>query len=335
MLVSFCVPTYNRKIFLEELLNSIDNQKKPNFDVEVCISDNASTDGTDCMIDIWRSRFNFPIVYKRNNENLGPDRNFLESVSLAKGDYCWIFGSDDALAEDALVILESYLYSDGDIYLCDRCETGYNLTEIKNPHRSWLRMTDKLNIFKDEIDRISYFRSCLSLGGVFSYLSSLVVKRQRWAAVKFDDSFIGTSYPHVFIMMNILNNNECRLHYISRPLVICRGDNDTFEHKGKAHRIKIDFVGYFKLADTLYANNPMLKKEFENILLSERPWMYTTLAVACYGNKAEKNDISDFYARLGYPKSLTGILLKFGFLAKYAKNIDFIKKILKKSTNEC
>lgn len=330
MLVSFCVPTYNRKTFLEELLNSIENQKKPNFDIEVCISDNASTDGTDIMIDIWRNKYSFPIVYKRNSENVGPDKNFLEAVSLAKGDYCWIFGSDDALADDALVILESYLISNGDIYLCDRCETGYNLNDIKNPHRSWLSIKDKLNILDEELDRINYFKSCLSIGGVFSYLSSLVVKRQRWTAVKFDNSFIGTSYPHVFIMMNIFNNNGCRLHYISKPLVLCRGDNDTFAHEGKAHRIKIDFMGYFKLADTLYANNPVLKREFESILLRERPWIYTTLAVACYGDTADKRDISDFYARLGYSKNLTGTLLRFGFLAGYAKNIDLIKRCLKK-----
>ncbi|EBA0921614.1 TPA: glycosyltransferase, partial [Salmonella enterica subsp. enterica serovar Typhimurium] len=28
MLISFCIPTYNRKEYLEELLNSINNQEK-------------------------------------------------------------------------------------------------------------------------------------------------------------------------------------------------------------------------------------------------------------------------------------------------------------------
>ncbi|EBH2219729.1 glycosyltransferase, partial [Salmonella enterica] len=49
MLISFCIPTYNRKEYLEELLNSINNQEKFNLDIEICISDNASTDGTEEM----------------------------------------------------------------------------------------------------------------------------------------------------------------------------------------------------------------------------------------------------------------------------------------------
>ncbi|EDQ3425490.1 glycosyltransferase family 2 protein, partial [Salmonella enterica subsp. enterica serovar 4,[5],12:i:-] len=71
MLISFCIPTYNRKEYLEELLNSINNQEKFNLDIEICISDNASTDGTEEMIDVWRNNYNFPIIYRRNSVNLG------------------------------------------------------------------------------------------------------------------------------------------------------------------------------------------------------------------------------------------------------------------------
>ncbi|HHC1975330.1 TPA: glycosyltransferase family 2 protein, partial [Salmonella enterica] len=59
MLISFCIPTYNRKEYLEELLNSINNQEKFNLDIEICISDNASNDGTEEMIDVWRNNYNF------------------------------------------------------------------------------------------------------------------------------------------------------------------------------------------------------------------------------------------------------------------------------------
>ncbi|VDZ82577.1 glycosyltransferase family 2 protein [Kluyvera intermedia] len=330
MMVSFCIPTYNRKEFLEELLKSINNQKKPNFDIEVCISDNASTDGTESMIEIWREDFNFPIVYHRNSENLGPDTNFLASVSLATGDYCWIFGSDDVLADDALITLESYLHSNADIYLCDRSETGYDLSELRNAHRHWLSAYDELYILDSDKDRTNYFKRCLSIGGVFSYLSSLVVKRAKWFAVDFDQSFIGSSYPHVFIMMNIFNNQSCRLHYLAKPLVVCRGDNDSFENKGKANRVIIDFSGYFKLSDTLYPNNQMLQMEFEKILLRERPWLYTSLAISCYGDREEKEVISSFYKRLGHSEYLTFFVFKFCFFSRVLKNNRMLKTILKK-----
>ncbi|EBK6812388.1 abequosyltransferase RfbV, partial [Salmonella enterica] len=299
----------------EELLNSINNQEKFNLDIEVCISDNASTDGTEEMIDVWRNNYNFPIIYRRNSVNLGPDRNFLASVSLANGDYCWIFGSDDALAKDSLAILQTYLDSQADIYLCDRKETGCDLVEIRNPHRSWLRTDDELYVFNNNLDREIYLSRCLSIGGVFSYLSSLIVKKERWDAIDFDASYIGTSYPHVFIMMSVFNTPGCLLHYISKPLVICRGDNDSFEKKGKARRILIDFIAYLKLANDFYSKNISLKRAFENVLLKERPWLYTTLAMACYGNSDEKRDLSEFYAKLGCNKNMINTVLRFGKLA--------------------
>ncbi|TYM33353.1 glycosyltransferase family 2 protein, partial [Salmonella enterica subsp. enterica serovar Typhimurium] len=67
MLISFCIPTYNRKEYLEELLNSINNQEKFNLDIEIFISYNASPDVTQEILDVWRNNFNFPILYQRNS----------------------------------------------------------------------------------------------------------------------------------------------------------------------------------------------------------------------------------------------------------------------------
>lgn len=64
-------------------------------------------------------------------------------------------GSDDALAKDSLAILQTYLDSQADIYLCDRKETGCDLVEIRNPHRSWLRTDDELYVFNNNLDRKS------------------------------------------------------------------------------------------------------------------------------------------------------------------------------------
>ena len=43
MLLSICIPTYNRPVSLLNCLNSIATQKNKN-DFEVCISDNCSND---------------------------------------------------------------------------------------------------------------------------------------------------------------------------------------------------------------------------------------------------------------------------------------------------
>lgn len=74
------------------------------------------------------------------------------------------------------------------------------------------------------------------------------------------------------------------MHYISKPLVICRGDNDSFEKKGKARRILIDFIAYLKLANDFYSKNISLKRAFENVLLKRdhgyiQLWLWHVMAI--------------------------------------------------------
>ncbi|EHV1846569.1 glycosyltransferase family 2 protein, partial [Salmonella enterica subsp. enterica serovar Panama] len=325
MKVSFCIPTYNRVKFIEDLLESINNQSSHSLIVEVCISDNASTDGTEESINIWRDRFNFPILYQRHNENIGPDRNYLSAVNMGTGDYCWIFGSDDILTKNSLALMENKLAAGSDIYLCDRRELDISMTKISNPHRRWLNGGSRLFSFSNEADLIEYFSKCNSVGGLFSYLSSIIVKRNKWSDVIFDESYIGTAYAHVYILLRIINNMNSTLQYISLPLVDCRGDNDTFESNGKARRIKIDFIGYLKLREDFYNNDTKIYISFGRVLTKERPWFYTSLAMACYGDSTDRAELASFYKKLGYPKIATNLIFRLKGLASYTKKIKLAK----------
>ncbi len=330
MKVSFCIPTYNRAVYLESLIQSIKLQQPHGLELEICISDNASTDGTDELISVWEQNFGIPIQYKRHEKNIGPDRNYLAAISLAKGDYCWIFGSDDMLQADALAIIESELNKKNDIYLCDRKEMDINMSVVKDGHRKWLSNGTKEYIFNDDDDRVNYFNNCMSLGGVFSYLSSIIVNRSAWNNIAFDSNFIGTAYPHVYILLKILETQGSSINYLSMPLVLCRGDNDTFESSGKARRILIDYMGYFKLSDALYNDKPLLKRSFENILTKERPYIYTTLMIASYADNKEKKSYCSYQKRLGHSKLVTNLLFLFGPAATVLKKSFVFKKIIKK-----
>lgn len=83
-LLSICIPTYNRCEYLKNSINSIVEQ--PEFksgDVEVVISDNASTDGTEVLCRKYENQYkNFK--YFCNSENV-VDRNFPLSLSRGKG----------------------------------------------------------------------------------------------------------------------------------------------------------------------------------------------------------------------------------------------------------
>ena len=59
--LSICIPTYNREPFLRELLNSIVEQANPT-DVQIAISDNASSDKTKELVDEFKKIYS-NIVY--------------------------------------------------------------------------------------------------------------------------------------------------------------------------------------------------------------------------------------------------------------------------------
>ena len=90
-LVSICIPTYNRAAKLQEtsrlLVRDIEESGHLS-EVEICISDNASTDGTPAVID---SLLNSSVRVRtwRNITNLGFSRNLEQVVRLAEGRDSW------------------------------------------------------------------------------------------------------------------------------------------------------------------------------------------------------------------------------------------------------
>jgi glycosyltransferase involved in cell wall biosynthesis len=107
-LLTIAIPTYNRRILLENALNSLE---KINFsDVEILISDNCSTDGTDLFIRSYMGRYP-RIKYYRNSENIGPDKNFLNCLEKATGEFVLLLSDDDMVDSDTFENLYYYLKS--------------------------------------------------------------------------------------------------------------------------------------------------------------------------------------------------------------------------------
>jgi glycosyltransferase involved in cell wall biosynthesis len=98
MLISVCIPTYNRPESLLNCLNSLSLQTKKNF--EVCISDNCSTENIKKLIKPYKKKLKFK--YNQNKKNLGAALNFLKVASMAKGDFIWFIGDDDLLVNNAI-----------------------------------------------------------------------------------------------------------------------------------------------------------------------------------------------------------------------------------------
>ena len=103
--LSICIPTHHgRAQTLDEALRSIREQRINRIAerVEVCVSDNASADGTDELIARHAAEAPFAISHVHNAQDLGGSRNLVQSVGMASGRWRWLLSSDDALLADGL-----------------------------------------------------------------------------------------------------------------------------------------------------------------------------------------------------------------------------------------
>lgn len=98
-LLSICIPTYNRLRYLEDLLQGLLPQSERVAGVEVCVSDNRSTDGT---ADYLAGLSSAVLRHWTNERNIGGDRNFLKCIREARGEYVWLVGDDDLVPEGAV-----------------------------------------------------------------------------------------------------------------------------------------------------------------------------------------------------------------------------------------
>ncbi len=267
--LSICIPTYNFGAFIGETLAGVVEQARGREDVEIVVLDGGSTDDTAEIVRSFQARCP-SLSYHRLNRPGGIDNDLARTVYLARGDYCWFMSSDDVPIAGALPRMLQELSSGDDIYLCNRTECDFELHPLRTA--SWLAgdMDDHAFAFTDPRDFTDYFNTARSIGALFSYISSIVVRRDRWNAVVPDGKVIGSNYGHAARLFSILLHGG-RLRYIRDPLVLCRGENDSFSKNGVVRRFLIDIDGYLLLANTLFSDTDV-RHAFLAVMRREHPW---------------------------------------------------------------
>ncbi len=295
--LSICIPTYNFGLFIGETLNSIIDQA--HRDIEVIVLDGASTDNTQEIVTDFHNRHPW-IAYHRLDAKGGIDKDIARTVEFARGEYCWLMSSDDALKPGAIRRMLDEIELGHDIYLCNRIECDRELKPVKD--RLWLSQEVHDHVFtvssKEEL--INYFGKSLSLGALFSFLSSIIVSRDAWNKAGYDERFTGSSYAHVFRLFSILLKGGS-LKYIREPLILSRGGNDSFADRGQLHRLLIDLRGYVLLASHLFSDRTV-KNAFLKVMQYEHTWYdFMSLKKADF-DIASRKELEAILATYGYPK---------------------------------
>lgn len=127
--ISICIPTYNRAHLLKNLFESIYLIKLSCGEaVEICISNNNSSDKTSNLINDWKPKLSLKVITQK--ENIGSTRNCIEVTKLASGRWIHLVGDDDTLIPgNYLALIESIKGIKNDTWLLAGVD-GENNREI-------------------------------------------------------------------------------------------------------------------------------------------------------------------------------------------------------------
>jgi len=115
--VSVCVVTYNHERFIETCLRSLLIQVT-DFDFEIIVSDDCSSDGTGAILDRLARVHPDRLRVSRHSVNRGPTQTFLATHNLARGEYVASLDGDDFAHPGKLAMQVKLLDDHPDLVAC-------------------------------------------------------------------------------------------------------------------------------------------------------------------------------------------------------------------------
>jgi glycosyltransferase involved in cell wall biosynthesis len=118
MKASIVVATYNHAPFIDRALSSVVEQRA-DFDFEIVISEDASTDGTTDIVRAWQARYPDRIRLILSERNVRSNRVIARGFEAARGDYIALLDGDDFwTSPDKLARQVAMLDADPGLSLC-------------------------------------------------------------------------------------------------------------------------------------------------------------------------------------------------------------------------
>ncbi|WP_419834073.1 glycosyltransferase family 2 protein [Endozoicomonas atrinae] len=218
--LSICIPTYNRLGYLTDLLDVLLPQIN-NMPVEVCVSDNASSDNTCNYLHNLTKKYSF-LKYKSNKKNIGIDENMFSAISMGIGDYIYPLGDDDLLPSGTLSLILSEINSCADVIILN----GWHTDPFHNPKTKHLPNKLLGKIIKNPQDAFVNLWDKMPFG-------SFLAKRECFNSKSFEEYF-DTSHAYTGVVWDKLldiykNTGECMVVCMIEPTVYLRGGDKTWK----------------------------------------------------------------------------------------------------------
>lgn len=294
MILSINIPTYNRVDYLVKNLGIIIKQiyeLEVVNDVEINITDNASTDLTEnSILQIIKENPKLNVHYTKNKENYGGEVNLIKAMNMAHGQYSILLGDDDFFQKDALrkILLLLAQFPNNSVFLYNRTDIntkGYIIEEKKFLKGSFETQTFD---FSNVCDGKKYFTLINTLGGALSFTSSVIYKTSILKEIgDFDQQFYGSYYPFHFYWWGYLLKGH-KLVYINDSFLNCTiGSYNDDLGTDRINRKVVDFYGFNKIAKLLFLNTPYYQDYIRCPFVDSDPLILSKLYCA-YPKKFEK-----------------------------------------------
>jgi abequosyltransferase len=210
--LSICIATFNRAPFLQETLESICSQISDK--VEVVIVDGGSTDESPRVVNSFENRLE-NLVYHRLDEKGGVDQDYAKAVSLARGDYCWLFTDDDLLKPGAIDgILDAI---DDDYPLIIVNAEIWDADFINKLVENRLGLKANKTYGKDDFEQLF-----IEVAEYLSFIGCVVIKRELWHARE-KEPYFGSLFIHVGVIFQERIPGDTLI--LSQPLIKIRYGN--------------------------------------------------------------------------------------------------------------
>lgn len=214
-LISICIPSYNRPVELNRLLNSIDATQRNKIQIVVCEDNSPRRLEIRSVVENFSRNNLYELKYCENNKNLGHGGNFRECINNADGEYIVFMGDDDMFIPGKIDI---YI-----VFIESNLNSGYILRSsrqlLKNGNYEYFKYYSSDKKF---VPGVTAYTD-LFLKSVF--MSGFTIKRSLVENIK-ESSLDDTLLFQLYLLAEVCLNYPSS--YCNTPLVQGVGDGISF-----------------------------------------------------------------------------------------------------------
>lgn len=317
ILLSICIPTYNRAYYLKNCLNSIVCQLKDgkaSSQIEIVISDNASQDNTQELIKEYQARFS-NIKYFRNKKNIGFDENLINSVLKAKGKYCWFLGDDDLIKNGSLEFINDFLQRNE---LALLTVDFYPFVDIQKALQKNKEINEKYISYFDSYEDFYLKGYCEGILGIF------IVNKNLW--LKMDKQNYEKLWSYYGMILRMMPLSNLKFAHLKYPVLFV-GQDYKWNKNGEE---LLTLIRYKRILNSLTDSG--YSKEFINreVKIAVKGLPITLLKAKGNNLKCSFSNLSLIYREFyKYPFYLFFAIVIFFIPNFLIKVLRFFKKIKK------